>query len=518
MASYNPGDAFGSGLDMGLKIANFIGDKEKDELLMEKTRLEMEQSKQIFEREIKKSDLDIDYKIQQNKLNDIELAYAPQLTKTKLAYQEGLADNIQERNNLLRAQTEGVISENKRNMLSTDTAVFSQVGEILATAQTNTEFNTGLELFSLIENPVLRNTIINAGKLETNIAFKNLDPVFQSGDFSNLPATFAKDFTTIMKPQTDTLVGSKFIDNQGRSGTVQGISMNGAIIGKGRGDQAVVGAKVNVRFSDGETKEFDTFIPDRPEGQDIRVFREDLQADDSKAVSVSDLTDYISSQRTLEQNKLQSPVLANNLIKLSKSLKDIYDPSSSALNKEDQITRRAVFGARNTQYNVLLAGIDVQNLLDKGVDDPQMQSALGLFYSAYGKNSGIEKDGDSYKPSQKYDTPLQAIFSNSPDILDPLSVEGGGSVQEITGRWSNQDIKDGKPIVTVQGMNFAFDEDIESIKNALLTKFGDNPYMQRAVENFHQYFVSNAANMNVPESEYADRMQEYLLEELKQQR
>ena len=68
-----------SGLSLGLKFASFYKDKEKDDLLIEKTKQDMELQKQAFDSDMETAALTREEKQQKIDLNDIELGFKEKL-------------------------------------------------------------------------------------------------------------------------------------------------------------------------------------------------------------------------------------------------------------------------------------------------------------------------------------------------------------------------------------------------------------------------------------------------------
>jgi hypothetical protein len=140
---------------------------------------------------------------------------------------------------------------------------------------------------------------------KTAQAFRNLDPVLQSGDFSQMNPSFANDLTQIYKSDLNLFIGKKFISNDNEEGEIVNVKMNGNIVGKENGLSAVIGATYTVNV-DGEEKEYEGFLPDLKSN----TIRQDLEGDDAKAVSVKDATDMMSYLRSLHIELQNNPEYA----------------------------------------------------------------------------------------------------------------------------------------------------------------------------------------------------------------
>lgn len=142
-------------------------------------------------------------------------------------------------------------------------------------------------------------------------AYLNLQPVLESGDFTKIGPSFADDLTTIYKSDINLFKGKQFISNDGEEGSIVDIRLNGDIVGKENGLNAVIGATFTVDV-DGEQKEFEGFLPDLS-GSSVQ---QDLEGVDAKAVSIRDATDTMSALRTVAAQFSQNP----NLIKAAEEL------------------------------------------------------------------------------------------------------------------------------------------------------------------------------------------------------
>lgn len=146
--------------------------------------------------------------------------------------------------------------------------------------------------------------LLSIASPKTMKAFSNLDPVLQSGDFSQMNPSFADDLTQIYKSDLNLFIGKKFISNDNEEGEIVNVKMNGDIVGKENGLSAVIGATYTVNV-DGEEKEYEGFLPDLKSN----TVRQDLEGNDAKAVSVRDATDIMSSLRSLSIEFQNNPDL-----------------------------------------------------------------------------------------------------------------------------------------------------------------------------------------------------------------
>ena len=203
-----------------------------------------------------------------------------------------------------------------------------------------------------IKSPLIKAQFKNIDT-EFRKSLNNLMPVFESGDFSNAPESFNQDLTKILKPHIQTsFLGADFIRKDGITGKVQDVVLNGDFIAKGRGDEMILGSKVTVDFGEGGVKEYQTFLPDAT-NDGRRTFREDLEADDSKAVSVKDTVDIVAGQKHLGFILDQNPRMLNFLQESVGSIEDAYTPLAKTLEAQKASAINSIFKQETVQYNSL---------------------------------------------------------------------------------------------------------------------------------------------------------------------
>jgi hypothetical protein len=497
-----------SGLNLGLKFASFYKDKEKDDLLIEKAKQDIDIQKQAFESNMETATLTREEKQQRIDLNKIELGFKETLIKSELARNEASTEYTKENTRRVMALTDGIISENKRANINDDAVLFQGVLERLQEPDLNPmELNSTALMMQSIKSPLLRSQLKNMDE-KYQQAFDRMAPVLTSGNFEELPSDFNENLTKIMKPKLDAgYLGARFITTDGKEGEVQEISLSGDFLAKGQGDQVILGSKVIVRI-DGEDKEYMTFLPDQADDGSI-TFREDLKPDDSKAVSVADTVDYVASERHLSALINQNPNFLKNLNSINDIILETYSPISKTDKRADQAAKNAIFDQENSLFFTNLAAVNINDIKDAKLEDPEMQSALRVFYSAYGKNSGIIKEEGVYKPIDGME-PLQAIYSNAPKMSKIQMTYDNQPLSSALNRYKDDPNADGSPIYNVYGVNFPYDASIDSIKDSMIEHFSQNQEIQSQIEYFHEQFKASLKRGEYSEDVYAESLENFL--------
>lgn len=500
------------GINIGLKVSGLASQKEKDDLLMEKTRLDMEQSTELLNSNLKTAGLTQTQTQQAIDLNNIKLGYAKDIAAAELAGKELDTQYTQSRIDYTKALTGGLVSDQRREQITEDSALLVNILEQINNLPedvTDFELNTITSQMQYIESPIVRAQLKNIDP-DFRKSFNNLMPVFQSGDFENAPQSFNEDLTKILKPQIQTtFLGADFIDTNGNVGKVQDVVLNGDFIAKGRGDEMILGSKVTVDFGEGGVKEYQTFLPDEADGGK-RIFREDLQADDSKAVSVKDTVDYVSGQKHLAMILDQNPRMLSHLQKMTGSLEDVYTPLSKTLEAQKQTAINSIYKQEGDEFNTLLASVDINSL--KSITDPkdiQMQNALRLTYAKYGKDSGIIRDGDLFVTRDGED-PLAVIFGNAPNYNKIRTLYDGSSIEDTLNRYNNNADEKGSPTTNIGNIIFPFDAPVNKVKEVMLEFYNDNLNMQAEIENFDNAFNQAVKEGNIKESEYTKELKKHI--------
>ena len=287
---------------------------------------------------------------------------------------------------------------------------------------------------------------------EALTASANIEKNLVSGNFEALLTDNINDLNVIFRRQTNDLIGSKYIGADGQEGTIKGLSLTSNVIAEGQ-ENALLDVVADVDFGDGEIKKVGEnsllLIPEK-DAQGQRVFRDDLDQSDAKAVSVRDLVDYVSSDR-LFKTELQKNPEALGAIKDMLRYEKISIPSqdnSVSQNALINLTNKDLqnSGTRWNLYITTVAGLDTRT--EEGISE-----AVSLFHKQYPtseKPEEFEKDGVTLfrppggKTYQEYIMPavpstensynrVSAIYGDNPPPFDEGDGIIGGRVIKNSG-------------------------------------------------------------------------------------
>lgn len=252
--------------------------------------------------------------------------------------------------------------------------------------------------------------LLSIASPKTMKAFQNLDPVLQSGDFSQINPNFADDLTQIYKSDLNLFIGKKFISNDNEEGEIVNVKMNGDIVGKENGLSAVIGATYTVNV-DGEEKEFEGFLPDLKSN----TVRQDLEGDDAKAVSVRDATDIMSSLRSLSIEFQNNPELLKAAQEMG--LREIgkyraFDPKVK--DKPDTVTVRNMYDKDMETYinakAIAVADLDLSANYDEQREE--VSDAIAKFQFDMPGLKLEKNDKGLYVIPEQYNDNLGAYFAS----------------------------------------------------------------------------------------------------------
>lgn len=522
------------GLSIGLSFAKMMEDDETKELQRKNLERELKLREQADPLDIKNKEVDLKRKnldierteglIENDKVvldtnrsqRDIQLAYGEESKRIEIAGMRVTNQVNEERANYWSAQTEGIISDNMKANLGSDSTLFNEVlTQLQKPNLTSYELGSIGLMIDGIKSPTLKAQIKNLNP-QYAAAWKSILPVLQSGNFEEIPDNFNEGLTAVMKPLLDTAyLGSTFITKEGE-GVVEGISFDGNYIAKGRGDQMILGANVKVRIN-GEEKTYQTFLPDRNDDGSL-TFREGLEADDSKAISVSDVVDYASSNAPLAALIYKNPQVMNNISSISNMIEDTYVPENKIAQQQIMSYQKEAYKGELGQYNILLANIDLEDVIasssaGEGDNSPEMQRALRVFKSKYGDNSGIVFEGGIYKPEDASKTGLDVIFDNAPTPNKIRKMWDGSPLNETVERFS-ENPDNNQPgaaaLINIEGINFGFDTTKEDINATLRNKYKNNNELINAIDFASENFDIAVANGNADPKDYAVSLKDYL--------
>jgi hypothetical protein len=181
---------------------------------------------------------------------------------------------------------------------------------------------------------------------KTELAYKNIDPILQSGDFSLFGPEYKDDLTQIYQHDLNQFKGRNFASKDGREGKIKKIQLTGGFSAADEGQASLIEALYTVDVN-GQEETFTGFLPDSKTG----VVKEDIEGTDAKAVSVSDAIDVMSALRTITfsfQDKPDAYELAKERTKYNIDLYDDKDPTEK--DKQDNVTIRQIYTSLFENY------------------------------------------------------------------------------------------------------------------------------------------------------------------------
>lgn len=491
-----------SGLNLGLRFSSLLDEKEKNKAQIDAAKESLRQSKELFPLKKEAAELDVESKKQSVDINNITLAYKEDILSAELAGKELYNEYTRENTARVAEQTKGLISENERKNLTPDAVVITgMIEEFKKPNLTQHEINTQAMLLDSLQSNKAKSFIRNLDPQYAK-AQQSIIPVLTSGDFENLPVGFNDGLTKVLKPMLDSgYLGAKFLTEDGKEGIVKNINLNGDYIAKGRGDQMIMGANVTVMVGD-EERVVQTFLPDAAADGSV-VFKEGLEADDGKAVSVADVVDYTSSNLPIGQLIYSNPQVMQRLQTINKvALQPLYGIESNAEIVEGA-TLRAIFNQGNIQFNTLAQAANIPNLVNASLDDEEMQNALKLFYDVYGEKSGIKLGEDNlYKPVKEGESPIGAIYNSAPNPDKIFGLANGKSFSTANEDYAQTPRAGTPPVVDIFGNAFAFNSSREEINQTLLNAFKGNAMLANEIEYFNSAFESALSQGQASEDDY----------------
>lgn len=193
--------------------------------------------------------------------------------------------------------------------------------------------NTGIDIFEVLSP-------------KTDLAYKNIDPILQSGDFSLFGPEYKDDLTQIYQHDLNQFKGRTFASKDGREGKIKNIQLTGGFSAADGGQASLIEALYTVDIN-GQEETFTGFLPDAKSG----IVKEDIEGTDAKAVSIADAIDVMSALRTIHfsfQDKPEAYQLVKDRAKWNMDLYDFSDPDEK--DKQDNVTIRQIYTSMFEAY------------------------------------------------------------------------------------------------------------------------------------------------------------------------
>ena len=181
---------------------------------------------------------------------------------------------------------------------------------------------------------------------KTQLAYKNIDPILQSGDFSLFGPEYKDDLTQIYQHDLNQFKGRNFASKDGREGKIKKIQLTGGFSAADEGQASLIEALYTVDIN-GQEETFTGFLPDAKSG----IVKEDIEGTDAKAVSVSDAIDVMSALRTITFSFEDKPEVYELIKERAKyKIDESEDEDLTAKDGEDNVTIRQMYFAALDNY------------------------------------------------------------------------------------------------------------------------------------------------------------------------
>jgi len=232
----------------------------------------------------------------------------------------------------------------------------------------------GIHIPALMELEKEGFPIFTAFGKDTGEALSVLQPIVESGDFTQLDESHGKHMSAIYRSDLNLFLGKQY-DSPNIKGEIINVDLTGNVQAIDNGENALVEAKYTVMDSQGTKHKVTGFLPDLK----TDVIKHDIDADDAKAVSVSEVVDMYGAMSQLYFQALQRPESMLAMEQLSNMTLRMYYPPDTKLDT-------ALINSANTKLRYdnqdFLVGLDevntIVNIEDVAGPDPKPED-MDLF-------------------------------------------------------------------------------------------------------------------------------------------
>ena len=223
--------------------------------------------------------------------------------------------------------------------------------------------------------------IFTAFGKDTGEALAVLQPIVESGDFTQLDESHGKHMSAIYRSDLNLFLGKQY-DSPNIKGEITNVDLTGNVQAIDNGENALVEAKYTVMDSQGTKHKVTGFLPDLK----TDVIKHDIDADDAKAVSVSEVVDMYGAMSQLYFQALQRPESMLAMEQLSNMTLRMYYPPDTRLDT-------ALINSANTKLRYdnqdFLVGLDevnaIVNIEDVAGPDPKPEDMDMFLRSLQGR-------------------------------------------------------------------------------------------------------------------------------------
>ena len=297
---------------------------------------------------------------------------------------------------------------------------------------------------------------------KTQLAYKNIDPILQSGDFSLFGPEYKEDLTQIYQHDLNQFKGRNFASKDGREGTIKNIQLTGGFSAADEGQASLIEALYTVDIN-GQEETFTGFLPDAKSG----IVKEDIEGTDAKAVSVSDAIDVMSALRTITFSFEGKPEVYE-LIKerLKYKIDESEDDDPTEKDKQDNVTIRQIYTSLFENYTdqKAIATEDTIDFSSPASDQPEAVDAAIRRFSVSFPNLVTETNDDGrFVIPKKYNGNIGKYFATmQPRYEDTVRMVNNSGSFETGGLKENQ-----KPLYIFSNKAIKYDENKNSYISTL---------------------------------------------------
>lgn len=292
---------------------------------------------------------------------------------------------------------------------------------------------------------------------KTELAYKNIDPILQSGDFSLFGPEYKDDLTQIYQHDLNQFKGRNFASKDGREGKIKKIQLTGGFSAADEGQASLIEALYTVDIN-GQEETFTGFLPDAKSG----IVKEDIEGTDAKAVSIADAIDVMSALRTITFSFQDKPAAYELAKERAKYNIDLYDDKDlKEKDKQDNVTIRQIYTSMYENY-IDQKAIAIEDTIDISLpasDQPEAVDAAIRRFSYSFPNLPLEKNEDGlFVIPKEYNDNIGKYFGTmSPKYEDTVAMVNRG------GDFSTDNLKENqKPIYIFSNKAVKYNEEKDS--------------------------------------------------------
>ena len=305
----------------------------------------------------------------------------------------------------------------------------------------------GIHIPALMELEKEGFPIFTAFGKDTGEALSVLQPIVESGDFTQLDESHGKHMSAIYRSDLNLFLGKQY-DSPKIKGEIINVDLTGNVQAIDNGENALVEAKYTVMDSQGTKHKVTGFLPDLK----TDVIKHDIDADDAKAVSVSEVVDMYGAMSQLYFQALQRPESMLAMEQLTNMTLRMYYPPDTKLDTALVTATNIRLSADNEDYWTGLDEIDKIADLDDVLKENPKPEDMDKFLRAL-----QSRFPDSSIPAIQDENGLLMLPPNTSvdQVLGKIKPEWSEIMSDIQSQLS-QPKKDPRSAASVMRQDFDF--------------------------------------------------------------